>query len=1126
MPSAKANKETEKQPIAGANETKQLDALETEKVATLTKATKSQEDSQSFAKDLGAELSAAERKLNAEGAAIQTFHTTTSVRLTQYITGAKDRVTGTVNSALDSMRLLFWVVAGLFLVSGGLAADIIATYWPTYLIGFVPVWVAIGVATLWGLSSNRNSLDAEPKSLNSDVNKWNTWILGEVSKYPTPQNDFSLVEKSKQLLTSAVDEVVSTTIEFTDLGDKVIAHKEKALRRDQFVDRFIYSLSRYGFDSSRKDFQLFFKAKAWLVENEQWLGNLAKAGSEKFPDTHEILFELMYREVWNKDDLMPTWLLVRDSLVVRDQFTKLLIRQKLVSGIGSTEKWIKPLGELLGTIEIFSLEETKKMIDQFVNNVASFKNECITILDSYGLGVVIDKDKLLDYVPTTSNTEEWRKAVVTSFASQVFGKGNEDESNVIESNVIGRLILFEGLGDNHRVEVWTAIRNSAARESLLSSMGQLLVKQRIPKLLDDFSNQVFVEHIMLVLESSTDDFLVREIQARVKTMELEILQVKRGITKTAERYRFGLSEFDFVTDYIPTSTVDIEGQLLNELAGKAGIPLELSKLFYFNTVGSDKGEDVFRKMEEKDLIEINDFLVKKNLLPDLPFNAHVPALLKTQLVFDRATLRDIYDKYEKLTAKLDTFVPFLIKHDMQAVSTPPSFKEVLKKCPPTRETDFLTAFLTLTRGLVNRSADGSILTDVQLDELNRAACLLSLKLDNDPASAVLAAKVAFDPLGARVLYRYSKLISAAVSKQDEPQLKKALLEAIPEIVGDPSFDFFKGQLQQGILVVSASSLLSERLDELKTIASTSVKLGLENKVLQNYVDSTKEFLSAQVDMAVITEFLTTEVLSAYLLTIPPKTALINWLHAHEQDLFNAAEVLSNSEKDERYKTLRQFDEGSGRSTRIGLVPFGMRFEEFTKMFETLFEKAREISGTQEKLPFYITRIFASEDAMKEIMPTGLDRSPLEVVKELVQNKVQGADSISLLALLEPISGNRLAYKTVLTRLLDTHGNNIYTLTKDLIGDVLQANPALATRFSDGTLDTELRARYAAPSTSELCKIVDGQVKASDESTALSTLTERLTTILPELQDVAESEQKIVMGAVFRRLRVAGTVLNL
>ncbi len=1000
--------------------------------------------------------------------------------------------------------------------------------------GFVAAWGIISTVTVAEVRGQLRSISRNSSSAESDIDGFNERLVTTSSKFPTPRNDTTVVGRLFATLQADLGQIATNASSFFPFMSKF----ERALEVDQFMDRFSFALKRYDFDSYSLDAKRAFLGRVKLTTNKTaWLGGLSEAASSIYGEIPSVLFRLMYYETWDRENIKATWAEVKgdskEDSGVRDAFAMLLISKNLVDSQGLDEGARATLSDILFGMEDYTLLDFKTRATEFYHNLRLLKEECLKVLDSYDLSIAINRESITGLSPPSSDPTEWQEGVIKYIADQVHQKIRGENlvdlstktggGELPSTAAVETLILVEGVGDVTREQIWKSIFNSETSNVQIRYLASLIAKKRVFRLHKEFSREAFIEHLTLVLRSSPDDFRLGRVEEGVESLEQEILRVKRGVARTNERMRFGLSDVSFVDSFVPKKISEVEEEVVREFAKVArDVNPDVTRLLYFYVIGSDKGLESFSAMvNSKNLGPLADFLVVKGFVPKRRFNEYLVLLLAQLPSFDLASFSDSYNIYEKLFSKISTFHAFLERHQIAVDANLPSFSNILSDSGPKRGLDFPLLFFEVGLTMVSKKLDQITLSDEQHSELAKAASALSLSLENDRASEKLAEDLFWELFGAKVLFNYSKLYVANISR-DKATLKEAALETVANPNPDPSFPFYREKLHSGIVVLGEDTLLAMRRTEFESILKRDEKLGLQNEVLQNYAESIKEFMS-KIDVNVAREFLSAGVLTAYILTIPHSTALIEFMRTQENAIEAAEEDLAGI--DSGYLRLRQFESGSGAGTRIGLVPYGMTFEDFAAMFEDLFVRAKQITKTTKPLNFYITRVFPSNDALREVMQGGSKANPLEVIRDLVRRYIVGSDALSVLSLLEPSENSPTAFNTVISGLINNKSNNLFTLTSDLISDILEKDSAMRTKFESGMVDESLRAAYGSQSLTELCKKVETLTRVSTVDLVKQEFIDRLYSIIPDIGDLPQESGTRLTDALFKRIYVVGTVLN-
>jgi len=369
---------------------------------------------------------------------------------------------------------------------------------------------------------------------------------------------------------------------------------------------------------------------------------------------------------------------------------------------------------------------------------------------------------------------------------------------------------------------------------------------------------------------------------------------------------------------------------------------------------------------------LSAFLIKHELLPNVPFTSHLTELLKRYDTFDLQETRVAFDYYDRLLSLGRSLQLFVIENKLGNPEAPLSFERILDICPPKNRKPFAAGVVGLFSELVPIDSEvGKEVGEHKL-QFDTAATALFFRIQGDPESEKLCREVGWMDFGSRVLYEYATIEDVSRSSQDRPTLKAAVDASFVPLANDREFNSFRGDLKRGELHLKVSYLLSHQV---QAVTDTLEKLERKGFEAENFSKSLKEsvhdVLGKDVDSETTSVFLVSQVLSAYIVTVSgggPGISLIK-----DGYLKNAAKEISSDserpiEKRKPFENLIIIDSGSGSYTRVGVVPFGMTFEAFSSYFEEAFTKAtktyREQNPEADQITYYLTRIFPTPDGLK------------------------------------------------------------------------------------------------------------------------------------------------------------------
>ena len=291
------------------------------------------------------------------------------------------------------------------------------------------------------------------------------------------------------------------------------------------------------------------------------------------------------------------------------------------------------------------------------------------------------------------------------------------------------------------------------------------------------------------------------------------------------------------------------------------------------------------------------------------------------------------------------------------------------------------------------------------------------------------------------------------------------------------------------------------------------------------MESIKGLLKQSIDERIIKEFLVNQVISAYLFTVPGAAPGFRFIESENNYITLAEEELATSKADPTYFRLIRFSKGTGKATRVGLVPLELGFEEFTIKFKEVWTRAIELYNKAENLhdtlPCFLIRIFPSEDGLKDIMLEGNKQNkPLEVVRELIKASVSAEDSVSILSLIQKAPNGKVALTKAIQAIFDNRKSSLKMMTS-ACSDILSKSSKLLKRFDQRKIDQSLFADYQIKDKSIFYlgkKIAERALEAGEEATK-NEFQERMNKTLKGITDISQADAENTSKCCFQRTKV-------
>jgi hypothetical protein len=1061
------------------------------------------------------------KKIGDEADAIINYHRSTARKVVETINNEEGRVTETVRSLVRSIQFYYWVVV-LPLIAFGIVAGYTIKLSAIGMLIFPAVLVAASLSILYILHRKLSALQSKSENL-IQLKSTQEEMTEVAMSLPLPRPEVASLQDAAKTLGNSLNELASASSALVLNENRIIESK----RKEEFIRGFNFALGRYGFSPYHPEIQESFRKQLDSISDpNSWLAGLLAASKRFFPNVSSSILMLAYFDsIGDKKALVEGWDAILRTPSWRVLLASLLIRNKLVSGPNVGESSVPVVGDLLANIQSYNLEIVQVEAARLFERLASFKSECARNIGVFfDLGAAMGIEKLADYMPQSATAEKWRAEVIGFIANKLV----HVDQNYVE------LLLRDAMGDPGKITYWKSI----VKSKNLPGLATVLSVKRLPNKHSEFGSATYQRQMLFVMEGSADRFSLSEIEANLQALQNTIVRVGRGIKRAAQIYGLQLNDFHYIWEFVPKSLETIESELISISANRLQLKQSVFELFYFYSIGSEKARELFKSIvaSETESKALSDYLASK-FVPKNPLfnnqNVIIP-LLRTQDSFDLTSFAFHYTRYEKLWSKAEALFSYMRQKKVSERTGSLNFTEILKTCPADGKTAFEDQLVRLATTLFVEKVGKYELSVVQREELALAATCVFLFETGDLAYKSLCQKVAIKPLASKTLYRYIHQ-----SNQEFPgssRLDQAIIEAIEFQLGDPNFDYFNSQLAGGKFPPRISDLVARKLSELKGELKKLARNGFDKRALDNYLAHVRQELDKAIDQERVRILLNEQTLTAYTLTPNfsskkdhhPLTSLLD---SEDDYMTKSAHDLRVRKGEERYDGLVKLI--VDKYGILGIVPLDMSFESFGAKFEEVLQGAVKMYNAKfqadqlpDPLPCYLTRIFPSDNALKEISPTQEESEPgkpLEVLRNVISNSSTASEGLALLALLLPVAQVKLALMNVMESIVDRA--QLCTIFADIVPIAIGQNKELLAKLEARAFDNALLGSYNATRLSQLGKIIADQAKLCGEDSAKRKFYATMRTVLPEIALLSPRKKDMLLRTLFRRISGVGSLYS-
>ena len=982
-----------------------------------------------------------------------------------------------------------------------------------YILSVVLLYIVGEASNELYLKSRREISRLESERIDSRLSSLDEGLQVAAKTSPKPVIDFSSVKQIASSVTSGLKHVADTLSSLTPVTRQLSTLEDQYAKQRRTIEDVQYALRRYKFGEDAKLTSELVRYSSDSINDDIWADDLLKMVQESSGVRNEIL-KLAYYESINRTATTATyWEAVRKDAERFADFARLLIRHNLVTTSNEGDDTINILSTLLTGAPEYNLESARSRTNAFFDDLKVFKLAAINHLRHYGLTFDQRESEVVGLVPKSVNPPEWRKEVTDSIAGIL----------ELEPAYVA-LLVNESLGD---YEASSGAWRSIVEQAKYEGFARLLVRSGVVRSAAD--PEVAIARLTIVMQSTKERFSFRDVSTDFTKLEAEILRVRRSIVFCCNQYSIQVDSATFGLDYVPTSTEHVEPEFVEKAAVQLLSDPTIFRLLYATSTGSLEANELFASIKKDQMLgQFSGFLLSHKLLPSTPFSENLPSLLSILASFDLREVSNAFEYYDRLNALSRSLVVFVIENNL-GDSSNLSFQEVVRVCPVNQKIPVEEGVIRLLSELVSPKLTAEKVPSVEQLDVVTASATLFLFIQNDPASGTLCKRVGFMKLGPRVLYEYAKLADEMGLTQIKPTILGALKAASSPLDNDRHYESFVTELMSGILHVKVTYLLSKQVAEIKDLLDNLERRGFEaERMAENLRASVNDTLEKQVDNDIVSDLLLRQVLSAYVITVPGTDPVISLVDDYME---NAAKSLAEENDDPSLRMLIMKKKGLGSWTRVGLVPFGMTFEEFSKRYEEVADKARAAyrlknPTSSEALTHFLVRVLPSSDAMKVVFQDPQRKlSPITTVRELIEEKMPGVDSLQVLTVTQPTGSNSVKLRTVIESVIDSNKSSIRALLGEtFVGEITKKYPWLNGVFERKAIEARLFEEFGTNRLSNL-SISVAKLSRADEAEVRGRLKKCVEKSIPKGQSLADDEIRQLTGPIHLSLRGIGVVLT-
>ena len=392
-----------------------------------------------------------------------------------------------------------------------------------------------------------------------------------------------------------------------------------------------------------------------------------------------------------------------------------------------------------------------------------------------------------------------------------------------------------------------------------------------------------------------------------------------------------------------------------------------------------------------------------------------------------------------------------------------------------------------------------------------------------------------NPLAQKIIYNFIVTNGEAGVRGNKPILKDIITTTMTDSsLKYPYIEDMKGVLSQGLVPRQISDMVTVRFEnKLKLLSDIEKKNYNVTKTFNDIKTSLHKFFESQLEEDVVLELLRMQVISAYLITIPSTKPVIGEILS---DLMPRIAIEYASKRVE-FKNMLMMEKGGGRYTRIGIVPIGQSFENFSRGFNELFHEAvyrycKSHTG-EDPTDFSanLIRIFPIEASFKVVKGAAVEgpnvNNPASTIRNLFLDNLSNETNLALVATARANDPEKVALKHVVIDLFDQFAT-LWSILEPNISTIIGNRKSLETLIKDPEFDKEFLSAFDSSTITKLAEKIYllSTIQKHKQDTKAIIQKQVVTAVKKSNSRMSQNEQDTLSNEIFEKLNSIGMILNL
>ncbi|MCH7561655.1 MAG: hypothetical protein IIC67_09890 [Thaumarchaeota archaeon] len=580
---------------------------------------------------------------------------------------------------------------------------------------------------------------------------------------------------------------------------------------------------------------------------------------------------------------------------------------------------------------------------------------------------------------------------------------------------------------------------------------------------------------------------------------------------------------DKFASFVPSSD-DVLKNIGTFVDDELKIDVDLFLMFYGEKYDSVLCDASYQKIVDQKISLLSKFLIRHKLIDVNDENAisNISSIFEYEPKFDRIIIQSMYQKYsnfDEITKKMIKFY-----NDEEIIGIDSLKYADLVKILKTSSNDRLENIQSISDKLIESN---TAFTN-SLKSISKACCCLFLASFGDVSSHRSCEIMSSDPLATEILYHNMDL-------QDDQSLvtkKHTLNEIILNVSSNKQLNLkflpvFKLGLASGLVYGGIKEMM---LRQMNSVDDEILKIAVIQDELDEMKSSLKTVLDTEleIDETLLQYAIQSQIVQAYMITKKGSSPSLPILE-NIPVLTEAAEKTNLGIPIEEFLILGDKKDTPGHSTRIGIVPLRMNFDEFSKKFNKMYNNAVESQvGTdvslKSKFSLNMIRIMTSPATFNPIRFTDTDNEGLlHTIQNLLKSHFSNTDKIQLVATFQNDTG-KIGIRGILEKTFNK--NSLYFFIEKELRTKIPDVSLITNAMNVDSFDAKLYQSYNVENFAKLCIQIHNAKQTSDDERLVNVLTSHLTMLLQgQNPQITPQDCHQVSILLFVKLSKFGNVLS-